>query len=161
MKILETLLYIVLLSLTLLIVSETAISVSRGAERLHASARLDADAALALAQMVREIRGGTSVNDAASSFGTNPGALALSGTDGGGASRTVRFSLSNGVLQIAENGAPASALTASSTTISLLIFRKITTPHSVGVKIEMTLRAGAASASTTRSFHDTAALRGS
>ena len=161
MRTLETLLYVVLLSLALLIVSETVLSVSRGAERLRASARLHADASLAFSRIVREIRGSTSVVDATSTFNANPGALALSGVDGSGASRTVRFSLSNSVLQIAENGVPSGALTASGTAVSLLVFRKVTTPHSVGVKIEMTLHTGVASASTTQSFYDTAVLRGS
>ena len=114
---------------------------------------------LALERMVREVRQATSITSGGSTFGSNPGALALSGNDSGGTAHTVSFGVSNGALQITDNGTTTN-LTASDVTVSNLIFRQITTSAGTSaVKIECTLTTTKGTIMSSK-FYSTVLLRG-
>ena len=159
----ETLFYVALLALSLLVVMQTLLVLTRSYAAFRAAGRIERDAALSLERMVREVRGANNIADAGSVFGVHPGRLRLNTTTAAGAARTVEFSVSGGALLLeeAEDGTAAGALTSSTTTVSNLVFRKITTTRSQGVKIEMTLSSGSGAAARSERFYATAVLRNS
>ncbi len=157
----ETLLYVVLLSIVLLVVAETLIAVIRSSGSLRTAARIERDAGFALERIVREIRDAKSVDVSASTFGAHPGALALNTSVVSGGARTVRFYLENGAIYLKEDGVIVGPLSSVQTKASNLVFRRIATGRSEGVKIELTLSSGTGSAARSENFYATAALRNS
>lgn len=157
----EMLFYMAILSIALLAVTQTLIVMVRSYGNLRAAHRIEQDAGLALERMLREARDASDITDAESVFGSHPGELFLTTTTAAGAARTVEFYLLNGQLMLKEDGAVTGALTGTKTTVTNLIFRKITTARSKGVKIELTMTSGAGSALKTEIFYGTAVLRDS
>ena len=157
----EMLFYIALLSLSLLVVMQTLVVVTRSYRVFKVAQHIEQEASAAVERMVREIRDANGVDDVGSTLGSHPGKLLLASTNASGAPRAVEFSLSGSQLSLKENGVVTGLLTSVKTTISTLIFRKITTTRSKGIKIEMILQAGSGVASTTEKFYATAVLRDS
>lgn len=154
----ETLFYVIILSFSLFVVSETVLVMVRSVKNLHADERAAQDGAAVLSRIAREIHNADSITDAESSFAVHPGRLLLHTTDAVGAARTVEFYVSSGALMLRENGVLAGALTGAETSVKNLVFRKIVTPRSIGVKTELTIQGAA---STTRAFYTTSVLRNS
>ena len=157
----EMLFYVAILSLSLLMIMQTLIVVMRSYGVFRAAQRIEREAGNALERVVREVRGAESINEAESTLGTHPGELSLVSTDSVGAPHTVDFYLDEGKLSLKENGAVTGLLTSAKSTITDLVFRKIDSAHSQGVKIEMTLQAGGGSEARTEHFYATAVLRNS
>ncbi len=157
----EMLFYIAILSIALLAVTETLLAVTRSYGTLRSAQRIEQDAASSLDRMTREIRDASAITDSGSTFDANPGELLLSTTDASSTPRTVDFYLSNGQLMLKENGSVSGGLTGVKTTVANLVFRKITTARSKGVKIELTLTSGTGMNAKTESFYSTAVLRDS
>ena len=122
----EMLFYIAILALSLVAVMQTLLVVTRSYGVLRNAQHIEEETALSLERMLREIRDANDIADAGSTFGTHPGVLALKTTDAIGTARTVEFSLAAGKLSLKENGVVTGFLTSMSTTISNLVFRKIT-----------------------------------
>lgn len=124
----ETLLYMVIFALISSIAIASLGGMSKALNSLR-STRGSTDAILvSFERMVREIRSAESVDTAGSTLGSNPGTLTLN--------TGIKFFLSSGRLMVQEGVAGASALTPSSVSFSSLVFRKIKTRSSEGVKIE-------------------------
>lgn len=157
----ETLLYVALLALSLLVVMQTLVAFTRSFAVFRAVAQIEQSATLSLERMVREIRDAHDISDTGSIFGTHPGQLFLNTTTAAGAARTVLFSLNGGALVLTEDGMVTGSLTGSTTRVANLVFRKITTERSKGVKIEVTLMAGSGPAARSENFYATAVLRDS
>jgi len=157
----EMLFYVAILTLSLIAVTQTLLVVTRSYGVLRNAQHIEKESAFSLERMLREIRDASDIDDAGSTVGSHPGVLSLRTTDAFGAARTVEFSLVSGKLSLKENGAMTGALTGTSTSISNLVFRKITTPRSKGVKIEMTMQAGSGHTARSEDFHGTAVLRDS
>lgn len=160
-SLLETLFYVALLALSLFVVMQTLLVLTRSYATFRAVGRIERDSALSLGRLVRETRDANNIADAGSVFGAHPGRLRLDTTTAAGAALTVEFSVNGGALLMTENGVALGALTSSTTNVSNLVFRKITTARSQGVKIEMTLSSGSGAAARSENFFVTAALRNS
>ncbi|TSC57915.1 MAG: Uncharacterized protein Greene041679_225 [Parcubacteria group bacterium Greene0416_79] len=159
-SLLETLIYLALLSFALLAVTETLVAITRSYAALRAGARIEADGTLGMERLLREIRNAQSV-DAASLLGVHPGMLRLKTTTASGAPQTLEFYAESGRLYLKENGVVAGPLGSVETTLTNIVFRKIETQRSQGVKVEMTLGSGAGSAARSENFYATAVLRDS
>ena len=157
----ETLLYTAILSIVLLVVAETLIAVTRSSGNLRAAQRIERDAGFALERMVREIRDAEAVDAAGSTLGAHPGVLALNATTVSGSPRAVLFYLENGVVYLKEDGVVVGPLSSAQTSAANLVFRRIPTGRSEGVKIELTLSSGDGSAARSENFYATAVLRDS
>ncbi len=157
----EMLFYVVILSFALLAILQTLIVITRSYGILKSVQSIEQESALSLERLVREVRNASAIDDAGSTFGTTPGKLLLNSTDISGATRTVEFSVVAEKLSLKENGVVTGVLTSSSTAVTNLVFRKITTTRSKGVKIEMTLTSGSGPSSRTENFYTTAVLRDS
>ena len=157
----ETLLYVAILSAVLLVVAETLIIAIRSAGTLRASQRIERDAGFALERLARESRDAQSVNLGASILGVHPGKLALYTTTTSGGTRAVEFYLDSGILYLKEDGAVVGPLSSAEVVVSNLIFRRAATPRSEGVTIELTLQSGSGQAARSENFYATAVLRDS
>lgn len=157
----ETVFYVAILSLCLMAVTETLIITVRSYGVLRAAQIIETDAAVALERMTREIRDAKSVSLSGSVLGSHPGVLFLNSTTLAGAPRTVEFLLENGKLSLKENGVSQGALTGERSAVAYLVFRRIVTARSEGVKVELTLQSGTGVASSTEKFYATAVLRDS
>ncbi len=157
----EMLFYVVILSCALLAVLQTLIVLTRSYGILKNVQSIEQESAFSLERLVREVRNANAIDDAGSTFGATPGKLLLNSTDVSGIARTVEFSVVNGSLSLKESGVVTGVLTSSSTAVTSLVFRKITTARSKGVKIEMTLTSGTSTSARTENFYITAVLRDS
>lgn len=157
----EMLFYVVILSFSLLAVLQTLIVLTRSYGILKNVQSIEQESAFSLERLVREVRNANAIDDVGSTFGTTPGKLLLNSTDVSGTARTVEFSVVGGKLSLKENGVVTGVLTSSSTAVTNLVFRKITTTHSKGVKMEMTFTSGSGLSARTENFYTTAVLRDS
>lgn len=157
----EILFYTAILAVALVAVMQTLVVIVRSYGVLRASQRIEQEATASMERIVREIRDASSVDDAGSVLGSSPGELLLNTTDAAGTAKTVEFYLDSGRLSLKENGVVSGLLSSSKTSVSNLVFRKITTARSAGVKIELTFKSGVGIASSTESFYGTAVLRDS
>ncbi len=156
----EMIFYVVILSFSLVAITETLIVVTRSFGYLRAAENIEREGGLSLERIIREIRDAKSV-DASSALGSHPGKLVLNSTNASGNTETVEFYVSNGQLYLTENGTVTGALTSDKTSLGSLVFRKITTPRSEGVKVEMTLSSGSGRTLRSEHFYATAVLRDS
>lgn len=152
--------YVALLSLALLAVIETLLIMVRSYGSLRSAQHIERDAGIVLERMLREARDAQDIDDAGSVFGSSPGELLLTTTDASGTARTVEFYVENGQVKLKEDGLLSGALTGTKTSVSALVFRKITTGRSKGVKIELHL-SGSGTPSREENFYGTAVLRDS
>ncbi len=158
----EILFYVVILSFALLAVTQTLMVITRSYGILKSVQSIEQEAAFSLERLMREVRNANAIDDAGSILGTTPGKLFLNSTEmSSGAPTTVEFSVVNGNLSLKENGVVTGTLTSSATAVTALVFRKINTARSQGVKIEMTLTSGTGTAARTENFYATAVLRDS
>ncbi len=157
----EMLFYVAILTFALLAMLQTLIVITRSYAVLKSVQRIEQESAFSLERLVREVRNANAVDDAGSTLGTSPGKLLLNSTDTAGTARTVEFSVANGKLSLKENGVVTGVLTSSTTAVTNLVFRKITTARSKGVKIEMTFTSGTGRTLRTENFYATAVLRDS
>ncbi len=157
----EMLFYVAILAFALVAVMQTLIVVTRSYGVLRSTQRVEQEASVSMERMVRELRDASGIDDAGSVFGTHPGKLLLNSTTASRTARTVEFSIDSGKLSLKENGVVTGLLSSTRTNISSLIFRKITTARSKGVKIEMTMQSGTSTAARAENFYATGVLRDS
>ena len=157
----EMLFYVAILSLSLIAVMQTLLVVTRSYGVLKAAVRVEQETTISMERMVREMRDANGIDDAGSVFGTHPGKILLNSTTASSTPRTVEFSLDAGKLSLKENGVVTGLLTSSKTNIASLMFRKISTSRSQGVKIEMTMQSGTSTTARSEEFYATAVLRNS
>jgi len=157
-SLIELLIYIALFAILSVVLIQSLVTSFRVYAASQSYRRVQAEGELSMERIVREIRSATTITTSTSTFDSSPGVLALVGTDSVGATRTVTFSVSNGQLQINDNGT-SGALTSTKVSVGTLIFRKITTTYSTAVKVELTLTTTVGQ-TLTSSFYDTVILRG-
>lgn len=157
----EVLLYVIILSFALLTLMQTLLVITNSYRALKNTERLEHDATAAMERFFREARDGYALDDAGSVYNAHPGRLLIQSTDALGLQKTVEFYLDAGKLSVKENGVVAGLLTSPETSVSNLVFRKISTARSTGVKVEMTLGTGTSTAARTGNFYATAVLRDS
>lgn len=157
----EMLIYVALMVALLFAVMQLSLGVSRSYKNIKAIKNVESSAVTAFERMTREIRGAKSIDISHSALGVNPGDLILNTTDQGGAPTTVEFYVNNGVLSLKSGGVYQGPLTTGSTTVSNLIFRRIVTSNSEGVKIEAEFRSVLGAVSSVEKFYSTIAERGS
>ena len=157
----EMLIYTAILVILAMVVVNVFLGLRRSTTALSATQVIESSAIISLERMTREIRDATSVDTGLSTLGTSPGVLQLNTTDAGGTPTTVQFYVSGRALRIKEAGTDIGPLTATTTRITNLVFRKITTAQSQAVKIEMTLESGTSTSYRQKKFYSTVVLRGS
>lgn len=161
MSLVETMVYIFILTLILFAVANALYSITRLYRAIQSSRAIESTAEVALERMTREIRDATNVDVAKSTLGLSPGRLVLNTTDEAGASSTVEFWLSGQSVEIKEAGVDIGPLSPMKARITSLIFRRIQTAKSQAVKVEMNIESGQDNSYKTKPFYSTIVLRGS
>lgn len=157
----ETILYMALLVLVMGVIVQMIIAIGGVYRNIKLTRELESSGAIAMENMLREIRNASSVLVNESVLGVNPGTLTVSGTDENLNSYKTTFSFSAGKILVSKNGDTPVALTSSSGSISYLLFTHITNDNSEGVRVEMEVSGSSGSVSTSERFYGFAVLRGS
>jgi type II secretory pathway component PulJ len=160
-SLIETLVYVTILILVSLLVVSALSSLGRSYRLMHQAEAIERTALVALERMGREIRGASSIDTAQSTFDSSNGSLALNTEDENGNSVTLRFYLSSGRVRIEENAVDQGPLSPLDVSVTSLVFRRISTPESEAVKIEMEVTSSEEGDTKVRKFYSTVTLRGS
>lgn len=163
-SLLETIIYIAIFGIISIAVISSSVVVINSFSNTRVTRNMLESGNTAMERMTREIRQATSIDIANSSLGVNPGYLQLNTVDSLGAARVVKFSVTNGILNLYQGATNPPTLTDSllgqNITVSNLVFRRISIPTGEAVKIEMTLLNNSTKNPLTRNFYDTVILRG-
>lgn len=159
-SLIEVIVYIAILAVLSTFAVNTLLLIHSSLAEIRVTRALNASAAVAVERMIRVIRDGRSVNIGASTFGSSPGVLALTGSES--PALTHRFSVSGKALLLESGSNPAVRLTPSGVLVENLVFRLVTaSTTSQAIKVELTLAASTGKATTTQNFYGTAVLRNS
>lgn len=156
----EMVIYVTLLVVIFLIVVNTILSFTGSYQSLRALRALDHSSVSSMERITRDIRGATSVDTANSTLGTSPGVLTLTQTVGS-VSTTTKFYLQGGVVKVDVNGVYSGPLTLTGTSVTNLVFTKLTSSISSAVKVDLTVSATVGTTTKTKIYHSTVILRGS
>lgn len=156
----ETVLYIAFFAVIIVVMVQGMITAMSTYQTSRAYRQVAIDGNLAMERIVREIRQSTSINDGASSYGVNPGTLTLNNTDQNGNPVVIKFwvDTTTSEIKVTENNVDEGGITSGVTSINTLTFTKLTTPVSVAIKIDMTVRS-TYGVDVTANFHDTVVTR--
>lgn len=160
-SLIEILVYSAIFAVALIMIVGTALGLSRTYGGFSNLSRIERDGTVILERLTREARAAEGVDVGASTLGVNPSILVLNTKDENGAARTAEFFVTGVALHLKENGVDVGALTGNKVSVSSFVARRIATWRSEGVKIELELRSGESTASTTKKFYATTLLRNS
>lgn len=148
----EIVIYIAVLAMISIIVVNSFI-VSLSSSKIAFSKRNLQEAGINIIErMTREIRDAGDIVDANSIFDNNPGAIEVDGAN------IIKFNINSGSLDMYKDDVLYGSLSGPKVTVSSLVFRKIVTPTSEAVKIELVLMD---SLGRSANFYNTVVLRGS
>ena len=159
-SLIEMLVYVAILSVMVVMVISVTLSVSGSYGVFQVSRNVQTAAVTSLERMTREIRLADNIILGSSTFDAHPGILTLQKTGDSGI-ETVSFSIIGQSITVQENSDPAEALSRSDTSVTNLVFRKVDSLISSGVKIEMTVESTRGENSKTETFYAFAVIRGS
>lgn len=157
----ELLIYIGILSLTLVVVIVSMAGFARVYARVEAQQLLARSGADVMERIIREARNAQSVDQAASVLGSHPGSIAFVMPVSPGVTTTSDFFVDAGGISLSENGVTTGSLTQPDVVVEGFVIDHIDTPQSEGVRIQLTLSTSVASSTMTATFYGTAVLRGS
>lgn len=160
-SLIEMLVYLAVIAVMLAVIVTTLTSFSGAYHSFVLDRRIHAAAGAALERMVREVRGGTSIDVATSTLGAHPGTLTINTVNDTGDPVTRTFAVNAGVLELSEDGVLRGPLTSSNVAITNLVFRHLDNGVSEGVRIELTVQASRKSTVREANFYAFTVLRGS
>lgn len=153
-SLLETIVYVTILAVLLVVVVNTLLIVGRAYGTVSASRALNRSTVAALDRITHEIRQATSISGTGTVFGSDPSVVTL---DSAGVQ--ISIGVNNGVLQITEDGITQD-ITADDVTVTSFIAEQIITGRSDGVKMTIGMAAGEGNQSRSETFYISALLRG-
>jgi type II secretory pathway pseudopilin PulG len=141
----ETLVYAALFVILLGAIINSTFLLSTSYRHVKDVKNAQMSALVAMDRISREIRQASTINGAGTSYNIPSGSLLL---DTG-----AEFFLTDGKIMMEQNNVSQGALTTNNVQVGTLMFRRIDTGNSQGVKIEMTIE--------NKNFYNTVMLRGS
>ena len=157
----EMVIYVTILVFIVVVLISTMLVISKTYKKVSVGRTIETSAVLALDRTTREIKNSNSIDATGSVFDSNPGSITLSGLTATGSPRTVKIYAENNILKIMENGTYRGQLTASNTSVTNFVLKKIDHDSSDAVKIEMTIQSGTGEYQKSENFYATAILKGS
>ncbi|MDP2593632.1 MAG: hypothetical protein Q8P52_03225 [bacterium] len=157
----EMMIYASILALMFISVVNVLVVMGRSYGSFRSASYVVQSGETALNRIITEVRKAESIDLAGSTLDSNPGILKINTFDDGGSPKTVLFRVSEGVVWLDENGTPSGRLTHSDVEVSNLIFRRIETPISEGVKIELEVTSDLSGTTTAKNFYGSAIMRNS
>lgn len=151
--------YVSILSIVSFIIVNTLLSLSGSYRKVLVIHAIDNSAIDSMERISRDLRWGTGVDTANSTFGSGNGALTIV-ENSGPYSTTTRFYLSNGIIKIDINGVYYGPLTMSNTTVSDLTFTKMDGQLSDAIKVDMTVFATSGPVVKSKKYHTTILMKG-
>lgn len=155
----EAIIYVSVLAVFFIIIVNSLVSFTKPYRNILVLRTIDRSGLEAMEKLSREIKKSTAVDLIASTFGTNPGVLSLVATSNG-FSTTTRLYLDNGILKVDVNGVYYGPLTNSTTTVTNLVFNRMTSGVSSAIKIDMTIQMTNGSIIKNKSYHSTVIIKG-
>lgn len=150
-----------LIALLLVVIIETAITVSRSREQAQGFLEMNAAAMGAFSRFSRDIRRATAVDIINSVFNASSGKIVLKMKREDGADDTTVFYLAGNRVRETYNGADRGDITPPTTDVSNLTFRLFSVASTTAVRVEMTVSPSASSTVPAVNFYGTYVLRGS
>lgn len=160
-SLIETLVYIFIMTLLLSALSGALLSLTASYSALRSGEAVGEAALVSLEQMTREVRGANGVLGEASALGSSPGRLTLNYWDELDNASTTEFYLNGSTLWMKRDGVSVGPLSSTAVRVSNLTFRLVSGANSKAVKIEMALESGSGANYKSRKFYGTAVMRGS
>lgn len=156
----ETIVYVAIYCLvTIFVFSIIKMSVSEFTE-LKQHREMNETAVFIMERLTRDIKSGTQIDSANSTFDANPSRLTLNTITASGTPATVEYFVSGKTLYVKENGTNIGALMASSTNLDGIIFNYLRVGQVRGVKIDLHLSPAGDTTGDAEHYYDTALLRG-
>lgn len=157
----EMLVYVGLATLLLLVIIQTALSISKTSKRSRSFSDINSAAVSAFSRFSRDIRRATSIDTVQSTLGASSGKLALNMRKSDGTSDSLIFYLSDAKVKINQNGVYMGDITQDNLAVSNLTFRKFSVASTTAIRVEMTLAPEASTTVPALNFYGTYVLRGS
>jgi len=154
----EAIVYVSILAIFFITIVNSLLAFSKPYRELTMLRIIERSGLESMEKISREIRGATSVDIVNSTLGTSPGVLTLIST-AGGVSTTTKFYVDNGILKLDVNGTYYGPLTNATTTVTSLVFYRMTNTNSTAVKYDMTLEMTIGSTTKSKSYHSTVILK--
>lgn len=155
----EMVVYIGILTIATTLIVNGLLSISRSYRDLRLTKNISTSATSALQRLTYEIRQAQSIDTAQSTFAANPSILTLNSPLSDGIARTVKFSVTNGILRVSVNGVDEGPVTASNITVSNFTLKQVSNALSQGVVVTLGLQGVFGTKSLSETFYTTAVLR--
>ena len=159
--ILETLAYISILVMIILVLISTLVVLTKSYRQVTVNRTLESSALLALDRITSTLRSSESIDFVNTTLNSSAGVLTLNARSTSSTLYKARFYVIGGVVQMDTNGIYEGQLTSSSTRVVSLMFRHIVTPVSGAVRVEITLEADVNGLTKTENFYTTTILKNS
>lgn len=135
----ETLIYIALISGAIVSFITFVISISNSRNKVYVKQEVQANARIALNLITQTIKSANDVNVASSTFAIDPGVLSLSMDDAGENPTIINLNEDDGVLQIKKGSDPVIAVSSDEVKITNLVFTNLTGDNEKeNIRIEIT-----------------------
>jgi type II secretory pathway pseudopilin PulG len=153
-SLLESLIYIAILSTMTVLVVNVLLITSRSYNSLKISRNINNSIITSMERMTRDIKSASDIVTAESTFDTDSGRLTVQSS-----ATITEFYLSDGVLRVKENNIDIGPLTQQVSLIDSLTFRLFDSGTTKGVRIEMTMSVDYKNITKTKKFYSFAVLR--
>ena len=157
----EMIVYVGLVSILLLVIIQTAFSISQTSKRSRSYMDVNSAAVSAFSRFSRDIRRATSIDTVQSTLGASSGKLVLNMKKSDGTNDVLTFFLSDAQVKINQNGVYVGDITQDGLAVSNLTFRKFAVGSTTAIRVEMTLAPEASTTVPALNFYGTYVLRGS
>ncbi len=155
----EMLIYLALLtSVTVFLVNGIS-ALTKSYADIRLAKAVSASAGAALQRIIYETRQASSINLGGSTFSANPGVLSLVSENAAGATTTVAFTVSNGVLRVARGGVDEGPLTLSGASVTNFTLALLQNGVSNAVRVTLTVQSSFGTKTRTDTFYTTAVTR--
>ena len=155
----ELIVYMSILTLILVVITNIIFTVTKAGRKAVSLRHIFVAGETVMDRIISETRNATSTNTSLSVFNTSPGRLVLNGTNTSGANQQMDFYVTSGVLNLNINGVYSGPLTSSTTKISSLVFRQITSTTTV-IRVELGITAGTGSSTASTTLYTSIGLKG-
>lgn len=157
----EMIVYVALIAILFGALASTVAQISQSERRARAFLDINSAAVSAFSRFSRDIRRASAIDTVNSTLGASNGKLALIIRNTDGTSSSTVFYLSDGTVQVTEDGASAGSVTSDNMQVSNLTFWKFALSSTTAVRIEMTLAPDSSTTVPALNFYGTYVLRGS
>ena len=148
-------------AVVLLVVVNMVLVIARSSKEFRVSRNIQNAAITAIERISRDIQDAESANTSLSTLGVNPGSLYLDVKDNTGTDKTIEYILSNGQINLEEDGINLGPITPNNVEVTSLVFYVGSTGLSQMIRAEIGITSSIGTVSKSENFYITAVARGS